>query len=107
MYIHHRICKTCQISLCSEINFFIYFGRRLNLKQDTLVLQTYVRSSFRCEDTAADKQRVNEAIVEKLRLKVNFLLVEQYSMFLLISVNVITSFNNSHTVICGVLTYIC
>ena len=35
-----RTAKTCQISPCSEIYFLINFGRRIGLKQDTLVLQT-------------------------------------------------------------------
>ena len=55
-------------------------------------------NSFRCEDTAVDKQRVNKAIVEKLRSKLDFLLLKQFSMFLRKSINVISSFNNSHVV---------
>ena len=62
------------------------------------ILLFYRPSSFRCEDRAADKQPVNEAIVEKLRSKIDFRLLEQYSVFLCKSVNIITSFNNSHTV---------
>ena len=50
---------------------------------------------------AADNQPVNEAIVEKLRSKIDFDLLEQYSVFLRKSVNEITSFNNSHAVKCG------
>ena len=36
-----------------------------------------------------DKQPVNKPIVEKLRLKLDFLLLEKYSVFLYKSVNVI------------------
>ena len=45
-----------------------------------------------------DKQTVNEAIVEKLCLKLNLWLLEHFSVFLCESVSIIMSFNNSHTV---------
>ena len=42
--------------------------------------------------TAADKQPVNEAIVEKLCSKLDFRWLEQFSVFLRKSVNAITLF---------------
>ena len=89
--------KTCQISPCSKIDFLIYFGRRINLIQDTL---SYRPRPFHCEDTAADKQPVSEAIVEKLHSKLDFRWLMQLFVFLRISINVIMSFNNSHTIKC-------
>ena len=62
------------------------------------ILLFHRSSLFRCEDMAADKQPVNEATVEKLCSKLDFRLLKQFSVFLRKSVNIITSFNNSHTV---------
>ena len=46
----------------------------------------------------ADNQLVNEPIEEKLHSKLNFQLLEEVSLFLCNSVNVIISFNNLHAV---------
>ena len=54
------------------------------------------------QDMAANKQKVNKVIVEKLRSKLDFRFVKQCSMFLHKSVNVITLFNNLHAVICEI-----
>ena len=69
----------------------------MNFKGLNKILLFYKTSSFRCEDTATDKQPVNESIVEKLRSKPNFRWLKQFSVFLRISVNVM-SFNNLHVV---------
>ena len=87
--------KTCQISPCSEIDFYIYFRRRKVLNK---ILLFYKPCSFRCEDTATDKQPINEAIVE-FTFEARLPVVEAI-FHLRISVNVITSFNNSHAIKC-------
>ena len=74
-----------------------YLGRRISLLiEDILVLQTYVAHSVAKIHTTTDKQPVNKAIVEKLHLKLDFWLLEQFPMFICKSVQIITSFNNSH-----------
>ena len=67
----------------------MYFEKVLNK-----IILFYKPNSFHCEDTAADKQPANEAIVEKLRSKLDFQLLKQFSVFLHKFVNVIMSFNN-------------
>ena len=81
--------KTCQIF--GEIYFLIYFGRRISLKQDDFVF-TDLACSITKIIMAADKQRVNEAIVEKLCSKLDFRLLEAFSVFLR---KFLTSLNNS------------
>ena len=91
--------------ICGNVpNFTLFFDNTLYIKKSIInkILLFYrPSSSFRCEDTAADKQPVYEAIVEKLHSKIDFRLLEQYSVFLRKSINKITSFNNSHAVKCG------
>ena len=64
--------KKCQISPISEMTFGYILEEKYVLNRIyTLTLQTY-RSSFRCEDTAADKQPVNGAKLLNFRCWNNF-----------------------------------
>ena len=97
---HACICDR----ICENVPNFTLFGNKLVLyilggEQVFNKIPLFYRpSSFCCEDRATDKQPVNKIIVEKLRSKIDFLLFEQYSVFLRKSVNVIMSFNNLHAV---------
>ena len=53
------------------------------------ILLFYRPSSFCYEDMDADKQPVNEALVEKLCLKLDFLWLEEFFVFLRKFVNII------------------
>ena len=55
------------------------------------ILLFYKPNSFHCKNTTADKQLVNEIVVEKLPLKLDFRLLKQFSVFLCKSVIVMTS----------------